>query len=101
MIMAELPGWDRDRLRTADPADVMAARWIVYGRSWAEFLGIPFSERIREAELDGLKGPRREAAMNAINRDRLRNLKKGMKHQAQVRQLLELDVDDDDEATDG
>lgn len=36
--MAELPGWDRDRLRTAAPADVAAARLQVYVRQWRPLL---------------------------------------------------------------
>lgn len=36
--MAELRGWDRERLQTAPDADVAAARWIVYARSWQRLL---------------------------------------------------------------
>lgn len=48
--MAELPGWDRDRLRTASDGDVAAARWQVYVRQFKSFLS-----RDLKREIDDLR----------------------------------------------
>jgi hypothetical protein len=96
--MAELPGWDRARLASADPADVAAARWIVFGRAVR-----PLLERNVEAELDDLAfadmSPNaREQASRQRRRDARTGLRKVKTQQDGLRALLELDAPDDEPA---
>lgn len=46
--MAELPGWDRDRLRTASDSDVAAARWLVYVRQFKALLSRDIAAEIED-----------------------------------------------------
>ena len=50
--MAELPGWDRARLATADPRDVEAARTLVYARAWAPVIAQDFDGQLENLEAD-------------------------------------------------
>lgn len=98
--MAELPGWDRRRLSTADPADVAAARWIAFGRAVR-----PLIERDIEGELDQLAlADMTPAAQVQAYRERRRRARTGLRkvktQQDGLRELLELDVPDDEPAVD-
>jgi hypothetical protein len=96
--MAELPGWDRDRLRTAEPADVEAARTIAYGRAWRPFLAIDFEAQIYELETAGEKV--NPVQVRSRRRERAAVLRRQQKIQAEMRKLLELDVVDEEEDDD-
>lgn len=95
--MAELPGWTRDRLRTASPADVAAARLIVYVRRFDTFLGRDFRSEIAELEAAGLKDPKQIERHERARRGRLREaLTQAWKLQAAVRARLGLEPRDDE-----
>lgn len=107
--MAELPGWDRHRLETADPQDVEAARTLVYARAWAPAIAEDVDGEIenleadlRHAEASKLTGDSHRLAMAretdrsiARLRSSIAGLRKAKAQQAAIREVLELDVDDD------
>jgi hypothetical protein len=93
--MAELPGWDRARLATAAPADVTAARWLVYARVMAPGIAFDFPGAIHSLELAGMKPQQRERADASDRRAQLHELHAGKRKQLQNRALLRLDEPDE------
>jgi len=90
--MAELPGWDRARLTLAHPADVAAARWVVYARALAPMATDDFEGPKRHIEIMGMKdGPRRRAAEDEERRQAIRKLNRALNQQGELRTLLMLD----------
>lgn len=93
--MAELRGWDRDRFRTAPPADVAAARVIAYARRW-----VPLLQRDIPSELEDLriadqaeKNPRAAAAHEHKRRlMAMEDLKVMARMQAEIREALGLEA---------
>lgn len=92
--MSLLPGWDRARLRIADPDDVARARWHVFAGALEETATEPYAAELRRAEIEALKGPSRERAAERFERERRVGLKKLVAQQASVRRLLLLDDPD-------
>jgi hypothetical protein len=91
--MAELPGWDRERLATARPADVAAARVIVYARRVQPLLAVDVPSRIRDIERMDRPASRATArAERARDVERLRELERT---QVELRKVLDLDAEDD------
>jgi len=98
--MAELPGWDRARLAIADPADVAAARWMVYARVTAEDATFDYPGAIRHVEVASIRDPKRqEREQHADQLKALEGLRQGQTKQKVLRSLLLLD--DVDEPEDG
>jgi hypothetical protein len=96
--MAELPGWDRDRLATADERDVVAARLLVYARARAPEIRRDLASQIRQLELSAMSPA---AARVAIGRERdsdLRALRQAKQAQTELRAVLELDDVDEEPA---
>jgi len=100
--MAELPGWDRARLAYAAPADVGAARWVVFARALEPTVTEPIGAQIALAEIEvSAKNARaREAAVKKLNRKHLDDLYRARDRQRQVRTLLMLDEPDEPEPVD-
>lgn len=93
--MAELPGWDRGRLATAAPADVEAARWLVYARARAPEIRRDLAGDIEALELGGRE-------LTALQQRQLRGraieeLRAAQRAQAELRVVLELDDDGEDD----
>ena len=87
--MAELPGWTRDRLAAARPADVAAARLIVYVRRFDSLLTRDFRSELAEVEAAGLKDPKQVERHERARRGRLREaLTQAWKLQAAIRERL-------------
>lgn len=87
--MAELPGWDRARLRRAAPADVAAARLLVFARE-----AKPVLVRDFKAELEDLqeRSPRDQERYERRRRARGREeLVAAMKLQDALRRMLLLE----------
>ncbi len=94
--MAELPGWDRDRLAVAPASDVEAARMLVYARARA-----PEIRRDIAGDIERIKriGRTPNKAQDALDRmEAIRELAEAQRHQSDLRRVLELD--EPDEATD-
>lgn len=93
--MAFLPGWDRSRLLTADPADVEAARWITYAQAMKPIVDADIEgglEQLAQADMTPKARELRMKSQRGKARERLSRLRK---HQAEVREILELDIEDD------
>jgi hypothetical protein len=93
--MAELPGWDRDRLATADPRDLQAARWLVYARARAPEIRVDYDSRIESLELAGKDGDAHRLHAAAIRRRDIGLLREGRESQKRLREVLELDLEDE------
>ncbi len=94
--MAELPGWDRHRLRTADPVDVEAARLIAFTRSVRPLLERDIDHEITQLMRADMKPEARER-LEKTDRARAREgLRQLAKDQASLRRFLLLDETDDD-----
>lgn len=93
--MALLPGWNRDRLQIADPADVEAARLLVFTEGVRPLLERDIEgalEQLVRADMQPKERERREKA----ERGRARELLQGeLKRQQELRAFLELDEPDD------
>lgn len=93
--MALLPGWSRARLRTADPADVEAARLLVFVQGVKPILERDFGyeiEQLRRADLE----PRTRERLEKVDRSRAReSLLAAQRDQAALRRRLELDEPDE------
>jgi len=98
--MAELPGWDRDRLATAPGADVEAARWLVYARELRPEVTFNYPAHIRAAEVEAMTGHRREREIAADRKRQLEALRAGQRQQADMREGLLLDGEDEPEEDD-
>lgn len=98
--MAELPGWDRDRLAIAEPADVAAARLVVFARRAKPILVEDYDLRLRELALTDMTGSRRERAERSLRAEARQRLEQARTLQADLRRRLELDAPDE-EPTDG
>ena len=99
--MAGLPGWDRHRLDTADPADVAAARMIVYATALAPAVQAPLQAQIDVLEIGMIEKPAsRRKAERDHNLRRRRELRHALGDQRRVRAALELDEPLGDEPED-
>lgn len=98
--MAELPGWDRDRLATADPRDVAAARHLIFARVLAPVIRRNFPGEIRELELKMPGRRHSEAEVRSELKRSIEELRAGERRQATFRELLGLDEPDDDDPGD-
>lgn len=90
--MLELPGWDRDRLRTAAPADVAAARLKVFVEKLDGLLtrDIPGEiDDLRIADSKDAKAVERYAHMQRLRG--IEALKELARDQARVREALGMD----------
>lgn len=96
--MAELPGWDRGRLATADDRDVAAARLLVYARARAPEIRRDIASQIRQLELSAMSPAAAKVAMGRERDGDLRALRQAKESQAALRVVLELD--DVDEGSD-
>lgn len=91
--MAELPGWDRGRLDHALPADVEAARWIVFARKVQPVIAVDFPRRIRDIErIDRPASPMALRAERARERE---ELAQSQRLQSSYRAALGLDEPDE------
>lgn len=97
--MAQLPGWDRARLATADPRDVEAARLLIYASARAPEIRFDIDGAIETLRIAGLEGDAHKLATAKARTDAIRDLKAQKPSQTALRELLELDVDDDAEET--
>lgn len=89
--MAFLPGWDRDRLRTAAPADVAAARLIVYVTNLRDLLTRDFKGEIDDLNAANLTDPKAyERYARARRNEMISALKRLTRSQATVREQLGL-----------
>lgn len=96
--MAELPGWDRARLATADPGDVAAARWQVYARVMAPQATHDYAAAIRDAEIAGMSAKARDRELERDRKVLVETLRGEQRQQPGWREQLLLDaVDDPDE----
>lgn len=94
--MALLPGWDRARLLTADPADVAAARWIVFAQALRPIVERDIEgaiEQLARADMEPRARERQERHARARARESLAGARR---HQAEMRALLELDDVDEE-----
>lgn len=92
--MAELPGWDRDRLRTASDSDVAAARLLVYVRQFKSFLTRDLAreiEDLRVADQAGKNPKQAEAHDHKRRLEAIEDLKAAARLQAEIRTQLLLD----------
>lgn len=93
--MAFLPGWDRGRLMTADPADVEAARWIVYAQALKPIVDADIEgglEQLVQADMTPKARESRQKSQRAKARERFAQARR---QQAEVRAALELDAEDE------
>lgn len=98
--MAYLPGWNRERLATADPADVQAARLLAYAQAVRPIVERDLKGALEELGRAELKGAAYERAMKQARARARENLQQAMKQQAEVRAILELDPQPDERAPD-
>lgn len=93
--MAELPGWDRRRLHTADPADIEAARLIAFTRAVLPMLERDIGSEIAQLERADMKPDARERLEKSERAKAREQLIGERKAQAVLRRVLELDEPDD------
>ncbi len=91
--MAELPGWNRDRLATAPPRDVEAARLLVYARARGPEIRRDIKGDIERIERMGNTPNKAQEAMDRMHA--IRDLTEAQRHQADLRRLLGLDDAED------
>lgn len=96
--MLEL-GWTRPVLRAADPDDVEAIRWAMYGRALQPLIARDFERPIEE--LEDVDRKVSQATLRHRRRRQIEDLRRGQRAQAQLRELLELDVEDEPESDPG
>lgn len=91
--MAELPGWDRDRLRTAAPTDVQVARLITYVRHWRWLLTRDLGAELEDLHFANRKASAREVESRErkLRNVRIEELKELARVQAGVRERLGLE----------
>lgn len=94
--MAELPGWDRDRLALASPRDVAAARLIVFARKVEPIVSEDFAGKRRELAMAKMTADRRAREEANLRLEADRRLAKAQALQAEIRKSLELDEADAD-----
>lgn len=92
--MAELPGWDRDRLAVAPPRDVEAARLLVYARARAPEIRRDLAGDI--TRLERIDHPISKVTERAERSRAVEELRAAQRVQADLRALLELDDEDVD-----
>ena len=92
--MAELPGWDRDRLAIAPEADVEAARWMVYATVLKSEIAFDYPGAIRQAELAMMSAKGREREEGHDRKRHLELLRQNQRVQAGLRKNLLLDTPD-------
>lgn len=98
--MAELPGWDRDRLASSPGSDVEAARWQIYARVVEPQISIDYPEAIRRRELSEMSARSRAREEKAqLGRDK-ETLRTGQRNQAELRKALLLDNEDEPDEDD-
>lgn len=94
--MALLPGWDRQRLEAADPADVEAARWLVFAQGVKPIVDDDIDgqlEQLAQADMEPKARERRGKHLRAKAREALH---KRRTQQDAIRKILELDAEADD-----
>jgi hypothetical protein len=95
--MAELPGWDRDRLALALPADVDAARWRVFADRLMPLATGDFRGQREALAMHDLKGPALERAERRARLEAIEALKAAERAQVDTREVLMLDDEDEDD----
>jgi hypothetical protein len=98
--MAELPGWDRRRLATADPADVEAARLIAFSRAVRPILDRDVDAELEDLAIADMAPKAREQAQRSQRRKARDGLRQLRTQQRELRKLLELDEPDEPEVLD-
>ena len=95
--MAELPGWTRQRLATADPRDVAAARLMVYARQFRDVLTKDFRQEIADVDESAIENPEAIKRRDRARRARLKEaLTQAWRLQAQVRKRLGMEPLDEE-----
>lgn len=91
--MAELPGWDRDRLALAPERDVEAARLFVYARERAPEVRRDIKGDIERIQRMGRAPNKAQDAMDRMHA--IRELTEAQGHQDDLRRALDLDGPDE------
>lgn len=94
--MNELHGWDRTKLMTAAPSDVEAARLSVYVKARRPEIEFDYEGRIAEIQRAEMQPKSREREEKRLRGVAVEKLRAGQRSQAALRELLELDAEDDD-----
>lgn len=93
-------GWTGPELEAARPRHVLGLRWSLYARSLEPLVTRDYDRMI--LDVDRVDRPAKPATLRAERRRLIEELRGEKRTQAEVRELLEIDVDDDaEEPTDG